>query len=277
MKVVSVVNMKGGVAKTTLAVNLAHCLATTHQKRVALLDLYPQFNATQYLMSPDSYIQHLKRGGSTIKDIFDVDEKIVASSVGGAAAISGKKFEDVSTVKIKGIDFLPGNIQLYLMEMSSGEGREFSLKQYISQVLSLKDYDYVIIDTPPTPSVWMSSALIASRYYFVPVKPDPISVVGIDMLRGIIDQRKSRMGLELDCAGLVFTIVDRPDSVIYSTTKSELAANDRWKNYVYSSYLPKRTEVAASQMEQKLILELSDTETKTKLKRITEELIARVA
>lgn len=67
MKVVSFVNMKGGVGKTTLAVNIADFLTSRHAKKVLLIDVDPQFNATQCLINGDDYVEYIKNGGTTIK------------------------------------------------------------------------------------------------------------------------------------------------------------------------------------------------------------------
>lgn len=71
MKVVSFVNMKGGVGKTTLAVNIADFLTSRHAKKVLLIDVDPQFNATQCLINGDDYVEYIKNGGTTIKDVFN--------------------------------------------------------------------------------------------------------------------------------------------------------------------------------------------------------------
>lgn len=71
MKVVSFVNMKGGVGKTTLAVNIADFLTHRHSKKVLLVDVDPQFNATQCMINGDDYVKYIKNGGTTIKDVFN--------------------------------------------------------------------------------------------------------------------------------------------------------------------------------------------------------------
>ena len=71
MKVVSFVNMKGGVGKTTLAVNIAAFLTHRHSKKVLLVDVDPQFNATQCMINGDDYVKYIKNGGTTIKDVFN--------------------------------------------------------------------------------------------------------------------------------------------------------------------------------------------------------------
>lgn len=71
MKVISFVNMKGGVGKTTLAVNIADFLTRRHAKKVLLVDVDPQFNATQCLLNGDDYVKYIQNGGTTIKDVFN--------------------------------------------------------------------------------------------------------------------------------------------------------------------------------------------------------------
>lgn len=73
MKVISFVNMKGGVGKTTLAVNMADFLSYRYAKKVLLIDVDPQFNATQCLLNGDDYVEYIKAGGTTIKDILIIE------------------------------------------------------------------------------------------------------------------------------------------------------------------------------------------------------------
>lgn len=78
MKVISLINMKGGVAKTTLAVNIADYLFRRHGKNVLLIDVDPQFNATQCLMSPEEYIKYINQGKDTIVNLFDRNSTFAA-------------------------------------------------------------------------------------------------------------------------------------------------------------------------------------------------------
>ncbi|MGE4280396.1 MAG: ParA family protein [Magnetospirillum sp.] len=265
MKVISFVNMKGGVGKTTLALNVADCLARTHNKKVAVIDVDPQFNATQCLLTGDGYVALLKKGGDTICDLFDTDTKPIASAVGGPAVAKPKEFKDIVLQKRGALWFLPGNIDLYRLEMTNGEGREFAIQRFIEENLEPAGFDYVVIDTPPTPSVWMTSALIASNYYVIPVKPDPLSLIGIDLLRTIIERRRKGYGIKLKCLGVVFTMVERPDSVVFSQAVANLTANDYWKGYVLEKYLPKRTALAKRQLTDPFILAMDDFELRSSL------------
>ena len=86
MHVISFVNMKGGVAKTTLAVNVADVLAHRCKRSVLLIDIDPRFNATQCLINGEDYVEHLKNGVHTVVDIFDEAPRMVPSAVIGLDA-----------------------------------------------------------------------------------------------------------------------------------------------------------------------------------------------
>jgi chromosome partitioning protein len=276
VKTISFVNMKGGVGKTTTALNVADYLARVDQKKVAVLDVDPQFNATQCLFKADEYVDHLKKGKDTILNVFDAEESSVASVVAGVSKSKPKELSDISLVKKGHIWTLPGNIDLYRLEMIAGEGREFSLKRYIDEALAPGNFDYVIIDTPPTPSMWMTSALIASDHYVIPVRPDPLSMIGIDLLRSIIDRRRKTYGLNINGLGVVFTMVDRPDSVIFTNAKNNLANNALWKGKVFKSYLPKRSDLARSQLDQPFIMLMEDFDLRANLRGLVAEILEKI-
>jgi chromosome partitioning protein len=270
MRTISFVNMK----KTTLALNVADCLSRTHQKKVAVLDVDPQFNITQCMFTGAQYVKLLKGGADTIVNVFDTDTHSTASSVQGPATVEQKEYSDIVLQKAHNIWTLPGNIDLYRLEMVSGEGREFALKRFIEERMSGEEFDYTIIDTPPTPSVWMTSALIASDYFVIPVKPDPLSLIGIDLLRSIIERRRKSYGLTIQCLGVVFTRVDRSDSVMFAEAKDSLKSNSYWKDYLFSQYLPKRTDLARNQLSQPFILKMDDFDLRNKLMAIVEQILS---
>lgn len=268
--------MKGGVGKTTTALNVADYLARVDQKRVVVLDVDPQFNATQCLFTPDEYVQHLKDGKDTIINVFDTEESSITSVVAGTTKTEPKELSDIKLVKKGLIWTLPGNIDLYRLEMIAGEGREFSLKRYIEEALAPQNIDYVIIDTPPTPSMWMTSALIASDHYIIPVRPDPLSMIGIDLLRSIIERRRKTYGLKLTGLGVVFTMIERPDSIIFTNAKNNLASNKLWKDKVFKSYMPKRSDLAKSQLEQPFIMLMDDYELRANLRGLVAEILEKI-
>jgi chromosome partitioning protein len=133
---IAVVNMKGGVAKTTLAVNLAHALNRLEDKRVLVVDLDPQFNATQCLLSGDEYVAERKKGGHTILNIFDDSPAPSISTVRGASAAKAIKLDEIKPWEIEdGLDLIPGDLELYRLEMGSAQGRELRLRRYLDHGL----------------------------------------------------------------------------------------------------------------------------------------------
>ena len=277
MKTISLINMKGGVGKTTLTVNLAHFLSTREDLKVLIIDIDPQFNSTQCLFSGEEYVVYLKENRDTIINIFDDSVKSKLSTVSGATKENAKELKDIEPFHFSdNLHILPGNLELYKLDMASGTGRENRLKQYLRELNKKNKYDFVLIDTPPTPSVWMTSALIASDYYLIPVKPDPISFVGIDLLENIIEQKRDSYDLQIKCIGLVVTMVDRQDSTIFRDAISFVRENARWKSLLYKKHLPKRTEIAKLQLQKQFILDSKDTTIKTSLAGIVSELKIRL-
>lgn len=267
--------MKGGVGKTTLSVNICDCLATRNKQRVLLIDIDPQFNATQCLMSPDEYIKHRKDNHDTISNIFDRSVRQVVNSVDGITENRPKTLSEIETIIVKeNFSLLPGNLELYRIEMSPGEGRENRLNKYLQEIGHNKLFDYVIIDTPPTPSIWMTSALLASDYYLIPVKADPISFTGIDLLQGIIDDKKENFDLNLECAGVVLTIVEA-GTLVYKQALDFLMKS-KWAKYKFAKELPKRTAIAYNQLSKSFILDIGDTESKIAITGIVDELLRRI-
>lgn len=276
VKTIAMVNMKGGVAKTTLAVNLADSLNRREEKRVLLVDLDPQFNATQCLFSGPDYVARRKAGGHTVLNLFDDSGSSEISLVTGVVENTSVKLENVKPWKVRdGFHIIPGDLELYRLEMGGGQGREKRLKRYLERTKAADQYDYVIVDTPPTPSHWMISGLLAADAYLVPVKPEPLSRVGIDLLRGVINRCTENHGHEIENLGVVITIADRRTRV-FEEAKAFLDQNPVWKGKRFSSDLPARTTVARDQGRQGLILDCDNYDARLAIARITTEFLKRL-
>lgn len=276
MKVISFVNMKGGVGKTTLAVNVADALNRRKDKKVLLVDIDPQFNATQCLYSGDEYLELLKQGESTIADIFSNSPTYVVDPIDGKVEIPAKKLSEIEPWEYRsGFDLLAGNLEIYKIDMGQGQGRELRLKRYLNKELEQDKYDYVIIDTPPTPSHFMNSALLASSHYLVPVKPEPLSRVGIDLLRGVIDRISENHGHDIECAGVAITLADRRTRVLADAIEF-LDKDPYWSGKRFRADLPHRTQIARDQGTQTLILDSGNQDARTALMSITNDLMERL-
>lgn len=276
MDVLSCVNMKGGVGKTTTAVNVADVLARRHGLKVLIIDIDPQFNATQCLLEPDEYVKRLGASEHTIVDVFDDRPRVIPNPVKGSTTREPVELEDISPWSIKAnLDLIPGNLELYRLEFGQGQGREQRLKRLLEQYRKQDKYDVVIIDTPPTPSAWMTAAILASDYYMIPVRPDPLSRTGIDLLKGVIERIEKNFGHEIKCLGVVLTMVDER-TIVLKQTQEFFASNDNWRNALFTNRLPQRTEIAREQGKQHLILDLNDTGAKSAIAGLAREILERL-
>src|ERR1700683_3768285 len=265
MQVISFMNMKGGVGKTTLAVNIAYALAHQHGKQVLMVDGDPQFNATQCLMDDDDYLDHIKAKG-TLKDIF-IPRRLgaVNTTTGVARTVSKAKMNlaDCTVEIFKGssgrpgrLDLLPNHLSIIEAEMTP-RGAEKRLKSYLKERAG--KYDYVIIDCPPTISFFTQAAMLASDKYLVPIKPDWLSVVGLPLLERYIDEFTDDAGM----IGLVFTMVT---GAIPRAMKAvmEQIRKER-KGDVFKKYLNHSTKVAKSVTEHKPVFLYKNASAKLKM------------
>ena len=275
MRKISFINMKGGVGKTTLSTNVAHCLATRENCKVLVVDIDPQFNATQCFFSGDSYFDYLKNNGRTILDLFQGNVMNI-STVDGVIGARELAYSDIVPYKISdNLYILPGNLKLFQIEISAGSGKENRLKKYLDDINKTYHFDYVIIDTPPTPSIWMVSASLASDYYIIPVKPDPLSYTGIDLLQSIILQKKDDLDLNIQCMGVILTMVEG-NTTVFKKCVEVIGSNKRLKDLLYQKHLEKRTNVPKYQLNQQFILDKPSNDIKLSLVGIVQEMKARI-
>lgn len=254
---------------------MAHCLATRENSKVLVVDIDPQFNATQCFFSGDKYIEYLKNKGRTILDLFQENVANI-STVDGVTGIKSFNYSDIKPIQIlENLFMLPGNLNLYQIEISAGSGKENRLKKYLDEINKIYHFDYVIIDTPPTPSIWMISALLASDYYIIPVKPDPLSYTGIELLQNIIYQKKRDLDLNIKCMGIVLTIVEE-GTIVFNKCMETIGKKKQLKDLLYKKYLKKRTDIAKFQLNQQFILDQSKDDIKLCLTGIVQEMIKRI-
>ncbi len=238
-KVVSLINMKGGVGKTTLAVGLAWELAKKH--RVLLVDIDPQFNATQWLVPTETYFNWLKNG-KTVFDVFQ-PESNSAGGIGGFRATEKPVLPSLSNAVIEithsgvTLDVVPSILDLMTLD-AAPRGTENRLKVFLQA--ARKKYDYILIDCPPTASLFSYSAYLASDQYLVPIKPDPLSVLGLPLLERALDDYENRSGHRLDRLGLVLTQVRSTEAM--DRTAAQLRID--YPGEVFREKLPIATGVA---------------------------------
>ncbi|MBD2345326.1 ParA family protein [Anabaena subtropica] len=219
--VIATANMKGGVGKTTLTVNLATCLAKNYGKRVLVLDLDTQISATLSLMSP---LDFAKRRKQRLTFRYLIDD-VINPDPNGKLTI--KDIIQNNVCNLSDLNLLPGDIDLYdefvVSEMlhrqtvALGEQNFENVWNRFERVLInniLKpvrdEYDFILLDCAPGYNLMTRSALAASDFYLLPAKPEPLSVVGIQLLERRIGQLKDsheqEAKINIKMLGIVFSM-----------------------------------------------------------------------
>ena len=282
MQVISFMNMKGGVGKTTLAVNIAYGLAYYHGKKILIVDADPQFNGTQCLLEDDDYLSHVNDPTKgTLQDVFTPKRPGPVRTVTGVARAVNRQdmalancICQIATNSPTGgrLDLLPSTLALIELD-SAQRGTERRLKAFIAKKAS--HYDYVIIDCPPTISIFTQAAILASDKYIVPIKPDPLSVIGLPLLERWLNEFTEDNGIQVSRIGLVLTMVRGPIPTRMRQVISDLRRSR--PGDVFSEVLSVATAVAASvESHQPIFLYKRASKSATQIGRITAEFLARV-
>jgi len=245
VKIVSFINLKGGVGKTTTAVNIASILAENHNERVLVIDLDPQTNATVSLIDQPHW-QRLHNNKQTLYHLFD-DMLSSTSNFNINQAV----VKDVSG--IKGLDLLPSSLELINIQ---DQIPDISNKMYVSHVdvlsnaiAKIKDeYSYIIIDCPPNLGSITLNGINISEYYIVPTIPDILSVIGINLIiNRITDFKKRKQTCNINMAGIVFTKIDNRTN-LHASTMNQLRSGNL-SQYVFTAELPQRISISEAPID----------------------------
>lgn len=185
--VIAIANQKGGVGKTTTAINLSAALAL-EGKRVLLIDLDPQANSSLTFL----------------------DQRGIERTVYELLTEPEVAYDDViRPTSVPGLDVLPSRISLAKFESKviGDFDAPFRLKDRIEGLTRL--YEYIIIDTPPTLGLITVNALVASNYLIVPIQPSYFALEGTDDLLETVEKVKARPNPNLKVLGVVITLLDK--------------------------------------------------------------------
>ncbi len=241
---VSLINMKGGVGKSTLTVNLAWHYAAYNEwgKKVLVVDLDPQFNASQYLLGVSDYEAILNANKPTVWDIFEQGMRTPS----GRASIADPrsaiyKYKNFSSGSC--IHLIPSRLELALSLKNPGH-KERHLSRLIKEIEG--DYDLILIDCAPTESVLTTAAYLSSDWLLVPVKPEYLSTIGLPLLvNSMQDFKEEYENTNLQLAGVVFNAASDylPEEALAKDTVRKIAKKNKWhvfENEVdYSRSYPK--------------------------------------
>lgn len=208
-KIISIINMKGGVGKTTLTCNISSELAERGFK-VLVIDSDPQFNTTQtlfkyYLNNFNEYRERKDRD-LTISNIFTAPNRTRLSQVPNSTqeSIIFKLTND----NYESLDIIPGDLSL-IVDVNSNASDKFKEFFYENNLKNI--YDYIIIDCPPTWGNLTSISLSLSNYYLIPTRLDDFSTIGITLLSELISSKVRSLqvdGSTLKCLGVVYMMLN---------------------------------------------------------------------
>lgn len=228
---VSLINMKGGVGKTTLAFNLAWYAAWKANLRVLVVDLDPQSNLSQYFMGAQKYLEYLEAGKATVVEVF---EQFSSAKAGSGSPTPLQPNDVIHELRNWDDDSLlhlvPARLELAWTLKNPTEKSQL-LPQFLSKVS--ENYDLILIDCAPTESILTTAAYRSSRYVAVPVRPEFLATIGLPLLaRSLAEFKMMHQDQDLDMAGIVFNGLRRtntpPEQSKSIADVTSLAATHGW-------------------------------------------------
>ena len=223
-KIISVINQKGGVGKTTTVINLAAGLSIKG-KKILVIDLDPQGNATTGLGLSNS-----EQSDQTIYGVLNGFKKIN---------------EVIKSTNFNNLNLITSNVDLSGLEVeTAGDSRRaFKLKDELSLILndSRRLYDYILIDCPPSLSLLTIMALVASDELVVPLQTEFFALEGLTQLMKTINRIKSNLNPSLVIRGILLTMYDKRNKL---SAEVEQEARNYFKEKVYSAIVPRNVRLS---------------------------------
>ncbi len=258
--IIATTNMKGGVGKTTLCVNLATSLVQNHGKRVLVVDLDTQISATLSLMSPQDFVK-CRKDRRTLRHLITqmVDPKVEKIR-------TTLEVINPYVCGLKGLDLLPGDLDLYDDYMVSSvlhqranedeDHKDFQTawsnfeRTLVSGILKpiAQNYDFIILDCAPGYNLLTRSSFVASDFYILPAKPEPLSIAGIQLLQRRIERLRQGyediQPLNIQLLGIVFTMSGNLFSSRYYNQVMQRVQQEFSEQQMFKTQIPNDIQVS---------------------------------
>ena len=224
MQIISIINQKGGVGKTTTVINLAAGLSQ-QDKKILVIDLDPQGNATTGLG-----LSNMENSTDTIYGVLNGTREIP---------------EVIKKTQFKNLDLITSNVDLSGLEVETADdgNRAFILKLKLTAYLndSRGSYDYILIDCPPSLSLLTVMALVSSHSLVVPLQTEFFALEGLTQLMKTIDRIKVSLSPELIIRGILLTMYDKRNKL---SSQVEKEARDYFNEKVYTTVIPRNVRLS---------------------------------
>lgn len=263
MKIIAIANQKGGVGKTTTAVNLGTALQLTGNK-VLLIDLDPQANMSSYLGFEDD-------NKATMSDLIMTTANNF--TMGAIKREMPTMEECIRYNETNKVSFIPADIGLAYADacLMQAATRESVLK-FILSASSVQEYDYVIIDCLPSLGILLINALTTANGVIIPVQTQKFALDGLDMLNEIYSQVKNTINRDIDIAGVLATMADNTN--ISKSVIEKLS--ERYGDKMFDTVISKSVEAANSSQRMKSLC-LNKTKLGEEYKALASEVTARLS
>ena len=291
--IVSFINYKGGVGKTTLSVEMAASLAYHKNKKVLLADLDPQTNATFYLMTAESWEKWATEHG-TLKNVFSAATSEPPQDFDLHDAIRSKFLHHPRTGAIVPLDLLPSHLELMTADMDLAMrfgARGFEGRKILRAAFDkIKDeYDYIICDCPPNLNLITQNAILASDAMMIVAMPEYLSTLGISEIekavkRLVEDVNRSIQGFGVlqgpEMKGIIFNRVSTQTGGTGYEQNVMARVKGKWPGLVYDHFVSRSSKVAESAEPTKSPISISgyaaDRVYENQLKECTAEFMQRL-